>query len=213
MNVSGSNCTKVTLEIAQFKEAIKAAFNQYAEGFLLEQCELIWSPQKDRVGQTGKNFVFPAFELDMTGSDFPSPVRRSSPEQVSESQREFIDLAFRMALMSVASDDASSLVMDAPESSLDAVFAPRAAGVFSRFAEPTSDNCLIITSNLVEGQLIPNLIESIPRQDRAARIVDLVKIAAPTAAVREQRSEYENILTRLLDGSYEEDIDDEWHQS
>jgi hypothetical protein len=204
----GEFIEEVNREIAKSKEAIKTSFDQYAEGFLLEQCQLTWAPQKAMVGQTGKSLMFPAFELDMAGADFPLPVRRSGPEQVSESQREFIDLAFRMALMSVATDGGSSLVMDAPESSLDAVFAPRAADVFSRFAEPTSDNRLIITSNLVEGQLIPSLIGFIPQKDRATRVVDLVEIAAPTAAVRERRSEYESILRRLLASPNAKDIDD-----
>jgi len=204
----GEFVEEINREIVKSKEAIKTSFEQYAKGFLLEQCQLTWAPQKAKVGQTGKSFEFPAFVLDMAGADFPSPVRRSGPEQVSESQREFIDLAFRMALMSVASDGSSSLVMDAPESSLDAVFAPRAAEVFSRFADPTSGNRLLITSNLVEGQLIPSLIEFISRDERAARVVDLVKIAAPTAAVREQRSEYENVLRRLLANSDAKDIND-----
>ena len=98
--------------------------------------------------------------------------------------------------------------MDAPESSLDAVFAPRAAYVFSRFAEPTSDNRLIITSNLVEGQLIPSIMEAIPQKDRVTRVVDLVEIAAPTVAVRERRSEYESILRDLLDSPDAKGIDD-----
>ena len=59
---------------------------------------------------------FPAFDLDMSGVDFPSPSRRRGPEQVSESQREFIDLAFRMALIDVASNGrGGSLIIDAPE--------------------------------------------------------------------------------------------------
>jgi len=204
----GEFVKKVNREIAKSKEAIKTSFDHYAEGFLLEQCRLTWSPQKATVGQTGKSLTFPAFELEMAGSDFPSPVRRSGPEEVSESQREFIDLAFRMALMSVTSDGGSSLVMDAPESSLDAVFAPRAAYVFARFAETTSSNRLIITSNLVEGQLIPSIMESIPQKDRATRVVDLVAIATPTVAVRERRSEYEGILRNLLDSPNSEGIDD-----
>lgn len=201
-------------DIAKSKDAIKAAFDQYAEGFLLEQCRLTWSPRRAKIGQTGRSMEFPAFELDMTGADFAGPVRRNGPEEVSESQREFIDLAFRIALMSVASAGGSSLVMDAPESSLDVVFAPRAAGVFSRFAEAEPGNCLIITSNLVEGQLIPSLIGSIPEEGRAARVVDLVDIAAPTAAVRERRSEYRSILRRLLAGSDMKDTESsEEHQA
>ncbi len=194
---------EVSRYIAEWKDAIKGTFDAYAEGFLLEQCQLVWSPQKASIGQGGIQISFPAFEIDLTGTDFPTPARRTGPEQVSESQREFIDLAFRMALMSVSTNGGNgSLIMDAPESSLDAVFAPRAANVLSRFADPALGNRLLITSNLVEGQLIPALIyRCMTPTDRAERVVDLVKIAVPTAAVRQNRQEYEAILYRLLAGS------------
>jgi hypothetical protein len=90
--------------------------------------------------------------------------------------------------------------MDAPESSLDAVFSSRAASVLSRYAVPDLENRLVITSNFVEGQLIPELItRSISKEDRSERIVDLVNNAAPTAAVRELRKEYDLIRDRLMD--------------
>lgn len=189
----------VNLRIALAKDNIKKAFDSYAEGFLIEHCQLIWSPQETTVGQTGMRIAFPAFELDMTGVNFPSPVRRSAPEQVSESQREFIDLAFRMALMATGNGNGSSLVMDAPESSLDAVFSSRAATVLSKYADPQLNNRLIITSNLTEGQLIPSLInKAMPRGQRNSRIVDLLLIAVPTAAVRERKQEYEAIRDKII---------------
>ena len=190
---------KVSHNIIRWKDAIKNAFDEYAKGFLLDQCNLVWSPKKAPVGQEGILIDYPAFAIDMTGATFLSPLRRRGPEEVSESQREFIDLSFRMALMSVSTASACSLVMDAPESSLDAVFAPRAANVFARFANLPSENCLLITSNLVEGQLIPSLISNLTTSaDRADRVVDLLEIAAPTAAVHQSRAEYEDIMKKLL---------------
>ncbi len=194
----------VKRDIVGSAQEIKESFDKYAEGFLLEQCRLTWSSQRDTVGIGGSNIPieFLAFELEMTGTDFISPVRRSEPEQVSESQREFIDLAFRMALMSVASDSGSSLVIDAPESSLDAVFAPRAAKTLSRFADPELGNRMIITSNLVEGKLIPSLIDQATTvDDRPRRVINLIELAAPTAAVREHRDKYEEVLGGLMAGS------------
>jgi hypothetical protein len=191
---------RVSRDIVKSSEGIKNAFGEYARGFLLESCELLWSPQKDRVGETGDLIDFPAFELEMTGSDFPTLVPRVSPDQVSESQREFIDLAFRMALMAIAGGDRrGTLVVDAPESSLDAVFVVRAADVMSTFALPSRDNRLIITSNLVEGQLIPQLLgKCVPPEEKRDRIVDLFEIATPTAAVRKYKDEYIETRYRLL---------------
>ena len=179
------------------------AFDVYAEGFLLETCRRIWAPQKARLGETGVLIDFPAFEIEMSGADSPSLVRRTGPDQVSESQREFIDLAFRMALMSIADNSGSgTLVIDAPESSLDAVFVTRAADVLSRFAEPERGNRLLITSNLVEGRLIPSLIaKGTTTEDRLVRIVNLFKVAAPTVAVQQLRSEYDGIWDSLVEQS------------
>jgi len=187
-------------EMARQSAAIMTAFAEFAGGFLIERVNLLWAPQRSRVGQTGELIEFPAFELDMTGTNFPTAVRRSGPEQVSESQREFIDLAFRMALMRVASAGGpNSLVIDAPESSLDAVFVTRAADVLAKFADVASGNRLITTSNLVEGELIPELLKrSAPAGDRISRILDLFAIAEPTAAIRALGAEYKKIMTALL---------------
>jgi hypothetical protein len=187
-------------DLVKSSEKIRAAFATYAGGFLLESVQLVWSPQKARLGQTGEAIEFPAFELEMSGTNFPSPVRRSGPEQVSESQREFIDLAFRMALMAVSSSSgAGSLVIDAPESSLDAIFVTRAADVLAKFADPKSGNRLTVTSNLVEGQLIPEmLIRSAGSGDRLGRVVNLFEIAEPTAAVKERKDDYLKVMDALL---------------
>jgi energy-coupling factor transporter ATP-binding protein EcfA2 len=186
--------------MAQKSASIMQAFSGFASGFLLETVNLVWAPQRARVGQTGEPIEFPAFELDMTGANFPTAVRRTGPEQVSESQKEFIDLAFRMALMQVASaTNYSSLVIDAPESSLDAVFVTRAADVLARFADSTLGNRLITTSNLVEGELIPELLKrSAPSGDRVGRVVDLFAIAEPTAAIRKLGPEYARIMKNMM---------------
>ena len=83
-------------EIVKRANDIKKRFHEFAQGFLVEECALVWQLQKGRLGQLGDTFDFPGFQLSMSGAGFAEPVRRSGPEQVSASQREFIDLAFRM---------------------------------------------------------------------------------------------------------------------
>jgi hypothetical protein len=187
--------------LAAKSQDIQTCFNHYAKGFLFDDCVLTWSPHHERLGQGGEIMAFPAFEVELGGMNFPSPVRRSGPEQVSESQREFIDLAFRMALMEIAATDGiGSLVIDAPESSLDVIFSKRAAEVLARFAEPKKQNRLILTSNLIEGSLIPDLVGLTTNTlDRDDRIVDLFKLAEPTKATREMKNEYEEALKSMLE--------------
>jgi hypothetical protein len=189
-------------EIVQRSSAISEAFSSYAEGFLLEECELVWSPHRAPLGQSGQLFDFPAFELDLSGSNFEAPQRRSSPDQVSESQREFIDLSFRMALMNVATgDNSGTLVIDAPEASLDGVFSRRAATVLARFADPSRGNRLIATSNLSDGKLIPQLLANVREQNQdGISVLDLFVVATPTAAVRALGPEYEALRDEILNG-------------
>lgn len=178
---------------------IKEIFEKYAREFLIEQCKLTWQPQKVKIGQSGITIEITAFELDMASASFRSAVRRTGPEQVSESQREFIDLAFRMAMMAVADPDSGgTLVIDAPESSLDAVFVRRAADVLGKFAKADSDNRLIVTSNLTDGELVPQLLAHFKNAAREGRLVDLFEIAEPTAAVRRLKDEYVAIRTKIL---------------
>ena len=192
--------------IQEASERIKSTFTSFATGFLLEACSLIWAPYSSRVGQTGEPMLFPAFGLEMSGSNFSAPTRREGPDEVSESQREFIDLAFRMALMKVASQQsgASTLVIDAPESSLDAVFSQRAKDVLARFGTSESGNRLIVTSNLVTGELLPGLLRQCfsSKEEAQSRIVNLLNIAAPTAAVKELRAEYDSVLSGIIRGAF-----------
>lgn len=189
-------------------ERIKTAFASFATGFLLESCALIWAPYRSRVGQTGEPMLFPAFGLEMTGSNFSAPTRREGPDQVSESQREFIDLAFRMALMQISSatPDAATLVIDAPESSLDAVFSQRATDVLARFGGPGNGNRLLITSNLTSGSLLPNLIRQSfsSRDESASRVINLLEVATPTAAVRELRDQYGVVYRSIIEEAFSE---------
>jgi hypothetical protein len=190
---------RVSRDIHTRSQRIKKSFDEYAQGFLIEVCRLTWSPQKDRLGQTGEMIDFPAFQLELAGADFPTPVLREGPDQVSESQREFIDLAFRMSLMAVAgTEERGSLVIDAPESSLDAVFVSRAAAVLSSFSKRKTGNRLIVTSNLVEGRLIPSLIKLARPKLRRGGIVDLFTVSRPTAATKKLKKEYDQVRKRLL---------------
>ena len=177
---------------------VKRAFERYAREFLLEDCELRWKTLAQRVGQTGPRIEFPVFELDLASASYRSPVRRSGPDEVSESQREFIDLAFRMALMETANPDSgATLIIDAPESSLDTVFVRKAADVLAQFGQSSKSNRLVVTSNITDGDLIPRLVQACIPANEQHRVVDLFEIAAPTAAVREFFADYSKGRARL----------------
>ena len=189
-----------TMNVVNASERVEQAFAEYARGFLEEDVSITRSSHKARVGQGGQVIEFPSYALDMTGSDFPTKVRRTGPLDVSESQREFVDLAFRMALIKAASPSGSgSLVIDAPESSLDVVFAKRAADILLRFGSANDENRLVITSNLIEGSLIPTLAGAPASNDSVApRLVDLFKIAKPTRAIQYAKDDYDEARQKIF---------------
>lgn len=189
-----------TANVVHASERVEQAFADYAQGFLEEEVSITRASHAARVGQGGRQIDFPSYELDMTGSDFPDKVRRTGPSDVSESQREFIDLAFRMSLIKAASQSGfGSLVIDTPESSLDVVFAKRAAEILLRFGSQDGHNRLIVTSNLVEGSLIPTLTGATSADDRdTPQVVDLFDLAKPTRAILHAEQAYADARSRMF---------------
>jgi hypothetical protein len=91
------------------------------------------------------------------------------------------------------------LVIDAPESSLDAVFSKRAAEALASFADPQEGSRLVIASNLVEGKLLHQLVKLCTDSgDRTRRVLNLLEIAEPTRATRQLRGDYDAFVNELL---------------
>jgi len=83
--------------------------------------------------------------------------RRREIDELSESQRFFLDIALRMALAVHMSHDAASLLIDTPEGSLDIAYEARAGEMFAEFARA---NQLVITANINTSQLLKSLAQS-----------------------------------------------------
>ncbi|MFT7776608.1 AAA family ATPase [Roseateles sp.] len=206
-------------EVEAVSANIERIFAGYISGFLAEQCEIKYSPRFRQLGQRSgmEQYPFPHFIPALTsGVHRNGATVREAGQSVSESQKEFIDLAFRMAILALAAPDAPTmLVLETPEASLDSVFVPRAADLLRRFATKTgsaSETRLIASSNVNREEMIPALFGAYPDQrfygqvvdeaptdmpdmiaaeDREAHVLDLIKIAAPTRALERFREAYE----------------------
>lgn len=191
-----------TIRIATTK--IAGYFSVLATAFLEEKCSLAFRMVSGRPSQNGINFDYPALKFEMTAAAFAGQQIRETPDDVSESQREFIDLAFRMALMLVASSDGpATLVMETPEASLDVIFMTKAADLLNRFAQ--DGRRVVVTSNLTNTALIPALIGGPLKQDetleaRWSRVLNLLELAAPNAALRNFRQQYSDFLEKAVEG-------------
>jgi hypothetical protein len=80
---------------------------------------------------------------------------------LSESQKEFIDLAFRIALIRTSSEvGGAMLVLETPEANLDSLFIYNAGDLLRNFANEggQSGNLLLASSNLNDANMIPALL-------------------------------------------------------
>lgn len=202
--------------IGDLAAAVIERFRRFARAFLAESCDLVYETDRRRIGQQGRQFEFPVFRVRMTSAVSPDTLQeRSTAAGVSESQREFIDLAFRMALIDVAAaGDAAMLVLETPEASLDTVFVARAGQLLGHFATAGGGvgNRLIASSNLTRGEMIGALLGAVPPEDpapadeaytlppeqRAPRVIDLLSAAAPNAALRTYEGRYRRALEDAL---------------
>lgn len=80
--------------------------------------------------------------------------KRSDSFQLSESQRYFIDIALRMALLGIGAQKAS-LLIDTPEGSLDIAYESRAGKMIADFSD--GDFTTVMTANINSSQLLLEL--------------------------------------------------------
>jgi hypothetical protein len=127
------------------------------------------------------------------------------PTDVSESQRELIDLAFRLSLIDVATGNAPcTFVMETPEASLDGLAMNRVGSALCAFAD-VRENRLVVTSNLTNAGIItamfggPTSRASEVRR-RRERIINLLQIAAPNRAMERDGQVYAKLLEDVIRG-------------
>jgi hypothetical protein len=185
------------------------SFVELTNALLAEEARLVQVTAEPRYTQaTGRaedRLRVPAFQADMAAANRPGLVRRIDPSDVSESQRELIDLAFRLSLVRVATQGApATFIMETPEASLDGLAMERVGSALWQFSQ-SSCNRLIVTSNLSNAGLITSLFggpakDAVEATARRSRLVNLLQIAAPNRALDRDREKYEQLLSDALSG-------------
>jgi septal ring factor EnvC (AmiA/AmiB activator) len=102
---------------------------------------------------------------------------RREQQQLSESQRFFLDIALRMALTQHMSDPSSrgGMFIDTPEGSLDIAYEKRAGDMLARFAE--AGHQIIMTANLNSSQLLLALARNCGRANmQLCRMTDWAEL-------------------------------------
>jgi hypothetical protein len=184
-------------------------FEYYAGEFLAEKCKLVYREEKRRLGEEGELLNYPNFHVNMTSAVSPRMgTTRTEDTQVSESQKEFVDLAFRMALFDAVRqpEDGVMLVIETPEASLDSIFVKKAGDLLRKFAEEGigEPNVIIASCNLNGTGIVRSLLgvdslnKRAVREDVPKKIINLLELAAPNAAVRQDGKKYQAELEAAL---------------
>ncbi len=195
------------------KDTITAKSNELVETFskliqtlLVDEVRLVQISAEPRYmqapGQSEDRLQVPAYAAEMTAADRPGFSRRKDPSEVSESQRELIDLAFRLALVKVFGGPCT-FVMETPEASLDGLAMERVGRALAAFAAK-DDNRLVVSSNLSNTGIITSLFGDSASEEQASvrrqRVLNLLRIAAPNRALLEDQERYVTMLESAISG-------------
>lgn len=146
------NSTKVLSEM----------FNKFGNKFLGVPCDLVYEDPK--IDDEGKRYL-----PRINGID------RYNEEELSESQRFFIDQSFRMSLLNFFNSGSSFFMCETPDSSLDISYEKNAAKVYLEYIK--QPNALILTSNLNNSEFLEYLIE----EAKNINYINLLKIGKKSA--------------------------------
>jgi hypothetical protein len=185
------------------KEALSQRIAAYATRYLHEDVSVRFernSPFRVATGVSAVNI--PTFRVAMTSSTSRIQQLRQTQSSVSESQKEFLDLAFRLAVLDLVSQDgAMSLVVETPEASLDAWFMLRAADMMRDFAAKGAqgERRVVATSNLNGTKMIESLLGGPKKaRNRTGQLINLVALSAMPAVLEdvEARAVFDEELKR-----------------
>lgn len=157
----------------QSREQLSGIFNTYGSKFLGVNCELVYDDPKD---DEGKRY-YPR----INGID------RLDEEELSESQRFFIDQSFRMSILSYFNSSSSFFMCETPDSSLDISYERNAAKIFLEYIK--KPNQLILTSNLNNSEFLEYLIDQTDNID----YINLLKVG--------KQSEIQSRSAQLINAS------------
>jgi len=189
---------RVDAEFAEFTEScsiriarLKKAASDYGRAFLGDssKCEFVAVPARGELGDV--TYFVPYF----------SEKERTSPETCSESERFFLDIGFRMALLELTgalTNSVSTFLCETPENALDLAYTDNVAAMFARFARQGFS--LFLTANIQPGGVAKPLLAPYPKVERQKRIFNLLRAGYMTDVQKNKLVEFDAQMKDLLGG-------------
>ncbi|MBX3738190.1 MAG: AAA family ATPase [Candidatus Didemnitutus sp.] len=187
---------KTNAVFSKISEDIAEAFKKYAKLYLDEPCDVAFLGEGDVPGKRGPQVKAPhsAFYPVISGETRPSA------QALSDAQRSFVDLAFRMAVVEVwhkQTHKTVTLFVETPEGAVDIAYMERVAKMLRTFGE--QGHTMVITTNLNNDIFLPEVMASRAKADRSSHVLNLLAEGSPRPVQKAQQSRFDRILKLVAD--------------
>ena len=132
---------RIEENLLEITKSISRIFADFAEAFMKLPCSLTLD------NNNGMKYFLPVIDHQV----------RYEPEELSESQRFFVDYSFRMSILSYFYECPSFYICETPDSSLDISYEENAANIFVKYLE--QPNSLILTTNLNNSTFVKSILK------------------------------------------------------
>jgi predicted nucleic acid-binding Zn-ribbon protein len=189
---------RLDAEFAEFTEScsirllrLQKAASDYGRAFLGEssKCEFVPVPARGELGDV--TFFVPSF----------AEKKRPTPETCSESERFFLDIGFRMALLELAgtlSNSTSTFICETPENALDLAYTDNVASMFARFARKGFS--ILLTANIQAGGVAKPLLNPYPKAERQRRAFNLLHAGHPSDVQQSKLRTFDTEMANIVGG-------------
>lgn len=160
---------------------------EYGAKFLGDKCEFVMTPSRERLSPF--SFFVPQF----------AEKKRELPESCSESERFFLDIAFRMATVTFSgllSKSRSTFICETPENALDLAYTDNVAAMFHKFS--VDKFSILLTANLQLGGVAKPLLRPYPKGEKKHRCVNLIEKCELSDVQAKKRSQFMRIYRQIV---------------
>ena len=181
---------KFRMTINNLNNRLSEYFNKYAKTFIGWDCKL--TVQRKTIKEMPHYYYLPLVDNSL----------RENPDAVSESQRFFLDQAFRMAIINFIQDNVPNFstffITETPEGSLDLIYEAQVAEMFLKFAK--TNNNIIFTSNLNSSYFLKKLFDNFSEEESDKKILNLLEKAKMSDLQKKERVTLDLMIKELRGG-------------
>lgn len=175
--------------INNLNQKLSNYFNKYASIFIGLDCKL--SVKNKNINKIQHLYYVPEIDGQI----------RKDIWSVSESQRFFLDQAFRMAIIDYLQNNilgfSTFFITETPEGSLDIAYESQVAMMFNIFSQ--SQNKIIFTSNLNSSNFLKELYRNISREERKERTLNLLEKGKITKVQKNKMEQLDKLVKEILE--------------